>query len=155
MNKILIAVLLFVFTANYNCQPTQLKSFTEIFDNMSVGAGIKVVIHYGKCKLITGGKEVIPPEAIGGMELKTFEYFGKGAIRNELAFIATSESVLISHPKYGYVYNYIKIKIFDDDSVEIIARYLDPKSYEIKMDETFYTKVNNSKNEGAAFFYMN
>jgi hypothetical protein len=122
---------------------------------MKAGVEIRVVIHYGKCKLIIEGKEVIPPEVIGGMEIKTFEYFGKGSTKNESTFISTSEKVLISHPEYGYVYNYIKIKIFDDDSVEIIARYLDPKSFEIKMDETFYTKVNNGKNEGASYFYMN
>lgn len=155
MVKKLLAVLLFIFAANYNCQPLQLKSFAEIFDNIKAGAEVRVVIHYGNCKLFVDGKEETPPEDIGGMELKTFEYFGKGSIKNDAAFISASETVLISHPKYGYVYNYIKIRIYDNDSVEIIARYLDPKSYEVKMDETFRTKINNGKNEGAAFFYLN
>jgi len=122
---------------------------------MKEGGIVKVVIHYGKCKLFVEEKEENPPEVIGGMEIKAFEYFGKGAIKNESAFISASETILISHSLYGYVYNYIKIRVYDDNSVEIIARYLDPKSFEVKMDETFYTKVNNDKNDGGAFFYLN
>ena len=75
------------------------------------------------------------------------------SIRNEKAYVTASETRLISHRSYGYVLNYVKIRIFEDDSVEIIARYLDPNSYEVKMDETFTALVNNGSNDGAVYLY--
>jgi hypothetical protein len=61
--------------------------------------------------------------------------------------------VLISHPRYGYVLNYVKLRIADDDTVEIIARYLKPGTYEVVMDETFRGALSDGKTEkGVACF---
>jgi hypothetical protein len=89
------------------------------------------------------------------MTISTFEYFTKGSIRNEKAFIAFSEQVLISHKRYGYVFNYVKFRVYEDDKVEIIARYLRPNDFEVVMDETFYCEINNDANDGGVFFYKN
>jgi len=80
-------------------------------------------------------------------------YHEKGVVRNDKAYISCSETVLINHPFYGYVYNYVKLRIYEDDSVEIIAQYVDPQTYEIKMDEKFLTIFNNGTNEGGIYFY--
>ena len=75
------------------------------------------------------------------------------SIRNELAFVSSSENVLISHSYYGYVYNYVKLRIYENEKVEIIARYLDPLTLEVRMDETFYTLINNGENDGGLFLF--
>ena len=75
------------------------------------------------------------------------------SVRNDKAYVTASETKLIAHRSYGYVLNYVKIRIFEDDSVEIIAQYLDPKTYEVKMDETFNAVINNSSNDGAVYLY--
>ncbi|MGD2092589.1 MAG: hypothetical protein PVH61_40860 [Candidatus Aminicenantes bacterium] len=94
------------------------------------------------------------PEAIGGMELSTFEYFAPGSIRNKEGFISSSKTVLINHPGYGFVMNYAKVRIYDNNKIRLIAQYVTPNTYEIKMDESFYTVINDSKNKGAAYFYL-
>ncbi len=116
---------------------------------------MRVVIYYENCRLMVNGKEEKSPDAIGGMDFKVFEYFAKGTVRNEKSFVTTSETILISHPGYGYVYNYIKLRIYEDDSIEITARYLDPKTFEIKMDEIFYSSINKGTEDGAVYFYLN
>ncbi|MCX7874529.1 MAG: hypothetical protein N2321_00020 [Melioribacteraceae bacterium] len=135
-------------------QEKQLKNFDELFYALKNGKHVKVVVEYEKAKLLVDGKEEKAPNAIGGFDLKSFEYFAKGVVRNEKSFISISESVLIYHPRYNYVINYVKIRIYDDNKVEIIARYLDPKTYEIKMDETFYAEINNYENNQAVYFYI-
>lgn len=156
MKKIIfVLVCLLTFTTVILCQSISLNNFTALTNALKVGQSVRVVIDYGKCKLIVNGKEEKAPEAIGGMDLKTFEYFARGSVNNEKSFITSSENVLISHPKHGYVYNYIKVRVYDDNTVEIIARYLDPKTFEVKMDETFYSSINAEKNNAAVFFYLN
>lgn len=135
-------------------QTQQLKDFNQLFNSLKSGESVRAIIHYELCRLVIDGKEEVAPNAIGGMDLNTFEYFAKGSVRNDNAFISASETVLISHPRYGYVLNYVKLRIYEDDNVEIVARYLDPKTYEVKMDETFYARINNGNNSGALFLYV-
>lgn len=152
MKKILVFILIPVACF---AQPEQLKNFESLLHKLKSGNTIKAVIHYSLSKLVIDGKEEKAPDAIGGMDFRVFEYFAKGAVRNDRAFFSVSETILISHPRYGYVLNYVKLRIFEDDSLEIIARYLDPKTYEVRMDETFYSEINNGDNNGAVYLFVN
>ncbi len=155
-----IAVFLaFYFTVgSVSAEMVQLKHFTEVLETLKAGYTVKAVFHYKLCKLINENEEVEKekvPDAIGGMELVTFEYFATNSIRNKKAFIAFSEKVLIDHVTYDFVNNYVKVRIYDDNTVRIIAKYLAPNTNEVKMDESFYTVINDGKNNGGAYFYVN
>lgn len=136
-------------------QTTQLTSANKLFESLNAGEDVNVVIRYAKCKLTINGEQVESPDAVGGMKLMPFEYFAKMSVGNQKAYVTASETHLISHRSYGYVLNYVKIRIFEDDSVEIIARYLDPNSYEVKMDETFSAFLNNGSNDGGVYVFSN
>lgn len=135
----------------------QIKSYNELMAVLTSGKSVSVVIHYGKCKEIRDNEEVPkPPAAIGGMTIDTYEFFDTLAVKNKNAFVAFSESKLIEDPKSDdYIYNYVKIKVNDDNTVRVIARYLDAKTFEVKMDESFYTSINDGTNNGAIYFYSN
>lgn len=146
MKSIFITILLlsqFIFP-----QQKKLNSFEELFSSLKNGYQVRVIVDYIKCQLFIDSVEVNSVNAIGGMTIKTFEYFAKGSIRNQKAYIVFSENVLISHKRYGYVYNYVRFRIFEDNQVEITARYLNPENFEVKMDETFYCRINDDKNDG-------
>ena len=153
MIKVKSSLLLLLISIPLAAQTTQITSAPSLFESLKSGEDVNAVIHYAKCKLIIDGEETQSPDAVGGMKLIPYEYFARMSIRNEKAYVTASETRLISHRSYGYVLNYVKIRIFEDDSVEIIARYLDPNSYEVKMDETFTASVNNGSNDGAVYLY--
>ena len=153
MTKVKIFILFIMFSFVLFGQTNQLTSAKLLFEKLNSGEDINVVIYYAKCKLIVDGEEVQSPDAVGGMKLLPYEYFAKMSVRNDKAYVTASETKLIAHRSYGYVLNYVKIRIFEDDSVEIIAQYLDPKTYEVKMDETFNAVINNSSNDGAVYLY--
>jgi len=134
---------------------SQLKNFRELMDALKTGESVRVVIHYGKCELVSNNqRQDRSPDAIGGMNLDTFEWFAEKLYGNETAFVVASESKLIENPKgEGYVYNYAKIRVYADNRVRIIARYIDPLTMEELMDESFYSKINDEQNDGAVFFY--
>jgi hypothetical protein len=68
--------------------------------------------------------------------------------------LVSSTSKLIQYPKGdGYVYNYVKIRFYDDNSVKITAEYLDANTYKVLMSENFYGEIANGKNEAGIYLY--
>ena len=128
--------------------PHKLTRFPDVLKAATSGASLRAVLDYSRCKLMVDGKEEPSPKAIGGMAFSAWEFFDKGVVRNPKAYLTSSETILIAHPRYGYVFNYVKVRLYDNDSVEIVARYLKPGTYEAVMDETFLGKLG----EGVALF---
>lgn len=145
---------LIFITAVLFAEPLQLKNFEEFYESIISGNEVKVVIHYRKTDLIVDDKPEAAPDAIGGMNIDIYEYFAAGTVRNDKEFISTSKSVLIKHPVYGYVLNYVKMRIYDDETVQIVAQYINPVTYEVKMDETFKGAINDGKNNEGIYFYQ-
>jgi hypothetical protein len=154
MNKA-IAITLFMLMMGgvAPAQQRQLKNFDELLIALRRGAEVRSVIYYGRCKLIADSVEMKSPDAIGGLSLSTFEYFASMSVRNPKAFLSTSQTVLISHPRYGHVLNYVKMKIYQDNAVEITARYLSPVTYQVVMDETLYGSISSGNDDKAVCFF--
>ena len=158
MKKIFLLSLLNFIAANLLAQ-TQLKNFDQLMTALKAGKEVRAVIYYGKCDLYSDGiKQDHSPDAIGGLKLDTYEYFDSSVFKGKVpSFVTTSQTVLINHPSYGYVYNYVKIKIRVDNSVEVTARYLKQRKfsskYKVVMDETFKGKMDDGVTAGAVFFY--
>lgn len=153
MNKLLYVMLL-MLPAFAFAQGGELKSFEKIMDALKAGEEVSAVFYYGECQLIADNEihdESV--DAIGGMKIRTWEYFAEGAIRNKEAFVVASTTSMIANPKgEGFVHNYVKIKISASGKVRITAKYVDPVSYEETMTENFFTTVYDGK-EGAAHFF--
>lgn len=156
-----IAILLLLFVSNLALSQTQLKSFDELMTALKAGKNVKAVIYYGKCKLFSEGvEEAESPNAIGGMNFDTYEYFDSSVFKGKRpSFVTTSETILINHRFYGYVNNYVKIKINIDNTAEIIAQYLKNRKfsakYKVVMDETFKGAINDGTNDAGIYLYAN
>jgi len=154
MKRTTYYVISIIFLSLSYCRAQDIKNFNELVSAVKDGREVRVVIEYGKCKLVADSVEIKSPEAVGGMSLSTFEYFPAGVVKNPKGFLTSSETVLINHKKYGYVYNYVKIKIYENNEVEIIARYLKPSDLTSVMDETFYGEINNASNNKAVKLFL-
>lgn len=137
-------------------QPKQLNNFDELMNALKSGNQINMVFYYAKCELISDNeKQEKIPDAVGGMKLDVFEYFAPNAVKNKEAFLVASESKLIQNPKgEDYVYNYVKVKIIADNKVKITARYVNPVNFKVQMDENFFGTINDGKNDGGIFLYI-
>lgn len=151
--KFLLTFILFV--SLINGQPEKITNFDQLMTTLENGYNTNVVIYYAKTKLVVDGEETEAPNAVGGMGINTFEYFAKGTVRNEKAFLSTSETVLINHPFYGMVNNYVKLRIYEDNKIEITAQYIDTLTLEIKMDEKFVSEINNNQNDSGVMLFKN
>jgi hypothetical protein len=153
-------ILLALLTSSLSIAQKQIQNFDQLLEALKNGKSVKTVIYYGKCKLFSEGKEEEKsPDAIGGMRFDTYEYFDSSVFKGRVpSFVTTSQTILIKHPNYGYVYNYVKIKVRKDNSIEIIAQYLKPrwlsKKYKVIMDEIFKGTINDGTNDGSVSFYV-
>jgi hypothetical protein len=149
------AALMFLIAGRADAQPKQLKTAADVLSALSSGRQVRVVLHYKDMALVDEkGQPQKSPDAVGAMDLATFEYFAAGAVGNTEGYLAASHTQLIRHPRYGYVLNYVKLSVYDSGAVRIVAQYLSPTTYEIRMDETFTTVVAAGANKGAAVFFV-
>ncbi len=125
--------------------PARLSSYADVKRHLMAGGDVRVVIEYKKTSLTVEGKEEPAPDAVGGMTLDAYETFAKGVVRNEKEYLATSHTALIGHPRHGHVYNYVRLRLYEDGSAELTARYLKPTTFEIVMDETFRGRLSDGK----------
>jgi hypothetical protein len=137
-------------------QTRQITSFDSLTKALFAGERVRMVIHYAQCKLTDEGKvQEKSPDAVTGIDVGTFEYFAAGVIPNMPAFLTFTETKLIRNPKgKGYVNNYGKIRVLSDNSVVVIAQYLEPKKLSVLMDERFDGIINDGKNQGGVYFYV-
>jgi methionine synthase II (cobalamin-independent) len=157
MKQLVILIIGFFLSVAAFAQTKQLKSFDELMDALKTGKEVRMVVYYSKCKQISDNEEKEKsPDAIGGMKIDVYEYFAQNAVKNKKAFVVFSESKLIEYPKgdEGYVYNYVKVRVFEDNTVKITARYIDSKTFEDKMDENFFGDINDGKNDKGVYFYI-
>lgn len=157
MNKKLLLILLpACLMASFLTYAQQVTSFDELMDKLKDGKKVSAVFHYSRFKLISDNEEQDKvPDAIGGMDLSTWEYFAPNAVKNKEAFVVFSESKLIKNPKGdGMVYNYVKVKITSDNKVKVTAQYLQANTLEVKMDENFFGLINDGKNDGGLTLFV-
>jgi len=126
-------------------QTISCTTFDELMTALKTGNEVRIVAEYGKLALFEEGKQKEKSiDAIGGMIITNWEYFAEGVVRNKLAFVTFSANNLIKNPLgKGYVINYVKFRVSADGKVKIIAQYLHPKNYKVKMDESFEGTIGN------------
>jgi len=158
MKRAIVTVLMLIIggMTGVSAQPRQLNNFDELVTLLKSGNRVSMVFYYAKCELISDNeKQEKVPDAIGGMKLDVFEYFAPNAVKNKEAFLVASESKLIQNPKgEDYVYNYVKVRFNADNKVKITARYINPGSFKVQMDENFFGIINDGKNDGGIFLYL-
>lgn len=135
--------------------PKRLTTFENVMKHLESGHQVRLVLHYAKLTLTIDGQEEKAPDAIGGMVFSPWEYFAPNVIGNKLAYVVSSETHMIASGRYGYVNNYVRVRIFSDNKVEINARYITMDSKETVMNETFTGFISNGKDKNGVGVFVN
>jgi cobalamin biosynthesis Mg chelatase CobN len=145
------------FAGMCGAQPVQITGFTELMESLHAGERVRVVMQYSLCaREQTGSETDTIPGVAASLEIDTWEYFDRGSVGNAQAFVVFSQSKLIENPLgKGYVLNYGKVKIREDNSVKVTARYLHPKTLRVKMEEFFRCAVNDGRNRAGIYLFKN
>ena len=128
--------------------PTPITTYSDLFATLKSGGRVRAVFDYDKCTLAGSPG----PKALGAMSLDTFEWFDKGVAGNAKPYIAASETKLIAYPP-GHVYDYVKVRVYDDGKVQVGVQYLDPVTFAVSVDETINCGFSDGTAEAGASFY--
>jgi len=152
MKKLIITIVLMLCALWLTADTVLLKNFNELMEALKKGEQVRVVANYGECLLIRDNEiEEEVPYAIGGLNIDVFEYFAPMSIGNTNGFVVFSHTSLINYS--GYIYNYAKFKVTDDNKVRITAQYANAENFDIQMNENFFSTMYDGKNNGAVSFY--
>lgn len=151
--KILLFLMAIALAAPASGAPKRLKGFGDIMDALRSGREVRAVLDWSSCTLLSLKKFTENPEkpgetadprcrltmhrkpaecyyksdhklnAVSGIKLDTWEYFGPGFI-SPRGYVMASETKLIS--LRGFVLNYGSVRIADDGSVSVTVNYLRP-----------------------------
>ena len=127
----------------------EMLNFEQVKESLFKGNRLRIIMNFNKMDLYIGGQQLNKPDALSSFDIEIFEYFGKYAAgQNEQAYIATSHSALIIHARYGVIYNYGKVRMYENNNVQVDVVYLDPNSFQTVFEETF----NSTLDSGAVYF---
>jgi len=122
---------------------------------LTAGEEIRVVIRYADCdrEHPRNGFDSIPDIA-ASMHIETWEYFPRHSIRNDHAFVVFSDARLIGNPiGKGFVINYGKVRISDNDSAMVDARYLHPRSHRSLMYQRYRCRIDDGSGTQGIYLY--
>jgi hypothetical protein len=126
--------------------------FEQIKSDLFSGNKLRFIIDYEKMNLYMNGTlQAKSPNAVGGFEIDIFEYFGPFVANNPIPYIAASSNAMIIHSRYGVIYNYGKLRIYENNRFEVGVVYIDVKSTNIVFQETFNATLPNE----AVGIYLN
>ena len=128
---------------------TQLVSLEELMVALEEGREVTATLRYGEC-ILDG---TFGPDAVGGMKVETYEWFAAGLLGNDVDYVAFSKSSLIVLYN-DHVYDYVKVRVFDDGYVQIIAQYLDVDTFSVQMHEEFDCELDEGEG-GSVSLWMN
>ncbi len=154
MNRFVMFLCAQLAMAGLVAETIQLTSTRELRIALERGEPVRMVVHYAKCRLRTAGRTAeTAPDAVAGMAIGAFEYFAPGAIGNDKGFLAFSASTLIEHRTYGLVINYVRVRVFDNDAVEISVQYFKPRTHEPLMRETYSSSLHDGRTDTSAVYF--
>lgn len=119
-----------------------LADYNKIKNDLFNGKKLRFIFHYEKMNLyINETLEPKSPDAVGGFDIDIFEYFGQFVANNPVPYIAASSTALIIHSRYGIINNYGKLRIYENNVIEVGVVYIDVKSTNIVFQEKFNTTL--------------
>jgi hypothetical protein len=146
---------LLLLISQVHSEPKQLTNFIQIFDALKSGYSVNAVIYYKDCRVVVDSAEAKSQDKIKGISISQYDYYSPGLIGKK-AFISVSQTIMVFlGGGGGYFYNYIKLRVYEDNTVEITNRYLTTDKLEVQMDEMAYAEINDGSNGKGVYFYAN
>lgn len=109
----------------------QIGNYESLREALENGEKLRIVMDYSKMSFFMNDVQVPTVDEKSGFDLEDFQYFGRMSINNPLAYIITSFNKLVIHQTYGAIYNYGKMRIFEDEYFELISYFIRPTDFSI------------------------
>ena len=128
VKKLFVYALIISFSQLANTNTARIISnYPQLLKAINQGDSIRAIMFINKCSITHATSD--SNDVIAGMNFTTFNKYQVEKGNQKINTIATSINMLVEDGKLGTVYNYVRLRIFEDNSAEILSEYLDPTTY--------------------------
>lgn len=140
---IFFTILSIIFLTNtLTSESRSLLSYDEVKDALNNGNKLRIIMDYKGMNFYFNNTVEPSPDEKSGFDLNDYQYFARMAIGNPLEFIITSFTILVVHPTYGPIYDYGKIRMYENGKFELIVYFLNAADYKIIEYKSFNTTID-------------
>ncbi|CAF1004043.1 unnamed protein product [Brachionus calyciflorus] len=153
---ILIALSIFaivvsvIYFQNSTTESRSLLKYEEVKQALNNGHKLRIVMDYKDMNFYFNDTLTPSPDEKSGFDLNDYQYFARNAIGNPKEFIITSFTIMVVHPRYGPIFDYGKIRMYEDEKFELIVYFLNAADYKV----IEYKSFNTTLDAGHVRFYQ-
>ncbi|MFZ2314609.1 MAG: VirK family protein [Gammaproteobacteria bacterium] len=105
-----------------------LTSYEQLRLALRAGDQVIAVVDVDKC-VASHPTETKLPGAAAGFNFDVFDNYKVQTNYKAQMTIATAFTHVTQHSKFGFVQDYVRLRIFEDNSAEIMSAYLNPQTF--------------------------
>lgn len=132
--------------------PHKINTYDDLLYSLDSGHHVRAVIHFENCTLESGDKLLT---ITGGFDYDIYNHYKLPSTDSESTkeMISTSKTVfsISNFHDFGKINNYIRLRVFNDNTAEFFAAILDPITQEEKTTATYNCPLGKDK-AGVVFF---
>jgi len=131
-----------------NANPSRLiTNYSDLLSSVSQGKTIRAIMFTKKCS------PAATEDAIAGINFTTFNKYQVPVGSEKKDTIATSIMMTVLHDQLGPVNDYVRLRVFADNSVEIFNDFLDPTTYKSLGSKTMNCAISNGHDQNGVLLY--
>lgn len=151
IRKIILSTFIVILSTITNANSARIiTNYADLLNAVIQGNSIRTIMFINKCAM---AKTTNNQDVLASMNFTNFNKYQVNVGAQQKNVIATSINTLIEHATLGTVYNYVRLRIFDDNSAEIFSEYLNPVTYKKLGSMTANCMISNGHDQNGILLY--
>jgi hypothetical protein len=150
LKKILGLSLLLTANQIYATEPLLITNYNDLLTALTTGHQVKGILALHQC---TTNDKPISNEMYGSLNFNNFNAYEMQEGNAKKKLIATSTSMLIETRDHGPALNYLRLRVFSDNSAELYSEYLNPQTYSKLSEKSYQCKLSDKVTHGGVTLY--
>jgi hypothetical protein len=146
--SILASVNCSVFAANHKL----ITNYSDLLIALSQGDEVRAIIAVNKCTPASDNSKDFN-DTYGSLNFTNFNKYQLQVNGQSKDVIATSINMLVKNDQLGSVYNYVRLRVFQDGSAELFSQFLNPVTYAQLQSGSFNCHLSNGQDQNAVALY--
>src|SRR5579872_2572575 len=142
---VLSSLILALSQVSHATSAQSITNYPDLLNSLSQGHSVRAIMYVNKCSIASATNA--SNDVIAGMNFTVFNKYAVTVGTQLKNAIAISDNKLVEHSKFGPVYNYVRLRVFEDNSVEIFSEYLDPTTYKQLGSMTANCAISNGHDQ--------
>lgn len=128
-----------------------ITNYTDLLNALTKAQEVKGVLALHHCTAVEGQAA---KEMYGSFNFTHFNAYEMQENNQKKQVIATSHTLLIETKQFGPVYNYVRLRVFPDNSAEVLSEFLNPATFKVQRQSTYMCKLSDGTIEGGITLYQ-